>query len=89
LPLRPAWIVEHPSGRFQRRCDGCDWAPTHAREHRLVLVSAIAELEALALDIAEGGESYLGGVRETARRLSGEPTGARTRLDALLSREGL
>ena len=64
-------------------------AQAKAREHSQMLAAAIAELESLAAEIAEGGEAYLGGVREAARRLAPELTSARTQLDAILGRKGL
>jgi hypothetical protein len=66
-----------------------DEARVQAREHTLILVSAVAEAEVLARDIAEGGEPYLSGVRETARRLAAELTRARLHMNALLAREEL
>ena len=60
-----------------------------AREHSLVLEAAITDLESLAQAIAEGGEAYLGGVREAARRLIPELSSARMQLDAILGRNRL
>jgi hypothetical protein len=74
------------SATMQRLRDG---AHAQAREHTLILVAAVAEAESLAREIADGGEPYLSGVRETARRLSAELTRARLQMNVLLAREGL
>ncbi|HLI68107.1 MAG TPA: hypothetical protein VKU90_17215 [Caulobacteraceae bacterium] len=60
-----------------------------AREHSIIFEHAISELEALAQDIADGGESYLFGVREAARRLVPELTNTRLQLDSFLGRKAL
>src|SRR5579872_1037337 len=62
-------------------------AQVHARDHSLMFEQAVADLELLAADIAQGGEAYLIGVRETARRLGPELTGARLNLDSILGRK--
>jgi hypothetical protein len=62
-------------------------AQAHAREHSAIFETAVVELEAIAQDIAGGGEAYLGGVRETARRLAAELTNARMQLESLLGRQ--
>jgi hypothetical protein len=64
-------------------------AQARARDHSVMLEQAICDLELLAQDIAEGGESYLGGVRETARRLVPELTAARLQMDSMLGRKHL
>jgi hypothetical protein len=64
-------------------------AQERAREHSEMLEQAIGELEILATDIAEGGEAYLGAVRETARRIGPELTNARLQLETILGRKGL
>ncbi len=64
-------------------------AQAQAREHSLLFETAVVELEAIAQDIAGGGEAYLGGVREAARRLAGELSSARTQLEVLLGRKDL
>jgi hypothetical protein len=61
-------------------------AQAHAREHSEIFATAVVELEAIAQDIAGGGEAYLGGVRETARRLVAELGNARMQLESLLGR---
>ena len=61
-------------------------AQVQAREHSEILATAVVELELIAKDIAGGGEAYLGGVRETARRLAAELGNARMQLESLLSR---
>ena len=63
-------------------------ASSQARLHAQMLERALGEAEALAADIAEGGEAYQIGVRETARRLAPELHGVRMKLQALLGREG-
>jgi hypothetical protein len=60
-----------------------------ARDHSLMLEQAVVELEVLARDVAEGGEAYLGGVRETARRLVKDLGTARLQLESLLGRKPL
>lgn len=62
-------------------------AQAHAREHSEIFETAVIELEAIAQDIAGGGEAYLGGVRETARRLVVELGNARLQLELLLGRQ--
>jgi hypothetical protein len=61
-------------------------AESAARDHAGMLLRAILEVEAIASDIAEGGESYAPGVRETARRLGPELETARLNVEALLGR---
>jgi len=61
-------------------------AQAHARAHSEILETAVVELEAIAQDVAVGGEAYLGGVRETARRLVVELGNARLQLESLLGR---
>jgi hypothetical protein len=63
-------------------------AGAQARLHAQMLERTLAEAETLAADIAEGGEAYQIGVRETARRLAPELHGVRMKLQALLAREG-
>lgn len=64
-------------------------AQERAREHSEMMEQSIAELELLAGDIADGGEAYLGAVREIARRLTPELTNARLQLETILGRKGL
>ena len=61
-------------------------AQSYAIEHSRAFESAIAELLALAGDIAEGGEAYPVGVREEARRLAPELTRAGLNVKSLLGR---
>jgi hypothetical protein len=83
-PAAPS--VESPADAMRRlRAE----AEATAREHSLMLEQAVGELESLAQDIAEGGEFYLGGVREVARRLIPELSNARMQLEAILGRKRL
>ena len=43
-----------------------------AKDHVKSFTEAMAELEQLAAEIAEGGEAYAPGVRDIARRLAEE-----------------
>jgi hypothetical protein len=61
-------------------------ARAHARDHAQIFARALANLEALAADIAEGGEAYPVGVRETARVLTSELNDARLQVVSLLER---
>jgi len=65
-----------------------DEATGQARVHVQMLERALAEAETLAADIAEGGEAYQIGVRETSRRLAPELHAVRMKIQALLAREG-
>lgn len=51
-----------------------------AREHVMALCTAIASAEALATEIAEGGDAYPPGVRDLARRFAED---AETRVQSL------
>lgn len=55
-----------------------------AREHVTALRAALATVEALSSDIAQGGEAYPVGVRDIARRLA-EDIGAKAQTLQLLS----
>jgi hypothetical protein len=61
-------------------------AAVEARNHVKMFEQALQDLELLAADIAEGGEEYPVGIREAARRLSPEITGARLNITSLLGR---
>ena len=61
-------------------------ARAQARDHAQIFARALANLEALAADIAEGGEAYPVGVRETARVLTGELNDARLQVVSILER---
>ena len=43
-----------------------------AREHIAALETAIAEVERLSAEVADGGEAYPVGVREVARRMAAD-----------------
>jgi hypothetical protein len=62
-------------------------AQSNARSHVNDFVRALAELEALAADIAVGGEAYPVGIRESARQLSPELEGVRLNVTSLLGRD--
>ena len=64
-------------------------AQAHAREHSKMFEAGVIDLERVAHDIAGGGEAYLGGVREAARRLASELSSARLQLEVLLGRSDL
>jgi len=61
-------------------------AQGHALNHARAFEHAIAELEVLAAEIADGGDAYPVGVRETARRLGQELGGARLNVRSILDR---
>jgi CRP-like cAMP-binding protein len=84
LKLKPA-DAETLAERMRRLRDE---AQANARDHTQAFLQALAQLEAVAADIAEGGEAYSVGVRETARQLAPELEGARLNVTALLGREG-
>jgi hypothetical protein len=57
-----------------------------ARDHIRSLTAAMAEVEKLAAEIAEGGEAYPAGIRDCARRFV-EECDARTKtIEVLVSR---
>ncbi|HLK26344.1 MAG TPA: hypothetical protein VKT30_16930 [Caulobacteraceae bacterium] len=60
-----------------------------AQDHSRAMELAVSELEAVADQIANGGDAYLPGVREVARRLALELGHARTSLTAILCRNGV
>lgn len=57
-----------------------------AKDHVKALSSAMADLEALAAEIAEGGEAYAPGVREVARQLAEELDSRVQTLEAISAR---
>ncbi|HUO12530.1 MAG TPA: hypothetical protein VMU37_07215 [Caulobacteraceae bacterium] len=75
--------VESPAEKIRRLREE---ASQEARNHAKMFERAIQDLELLAADIAEGGEEYPVGVREAARRLCPELTGARLNIGSLLGR---
>jgi hypothetical protein len=62
-------------------------AQANAREHSLSFVRAISDLEDLVSDIADGGEAYPVGVRETCRKLGPELMAARLNVVSILGRD--
>jgi hypothetical protein len=62
-------------------------AQGYARGHAEDLVQKLVELEALAEDIAAGGEAYPVGIREAARKLSPDLTQARLNVGSILARD--
>ena len=61
-------------------------AQANAREQTAAFINALTQLEALAASIADGGEAYSVGVRETARVLGSELAGARLNVTSILAR---
>ena len=61
-------------------------AQANAREHTAAFIDALTQVEALAAAIAEGGEAYSVGVRETARALAPDLEGARLNVTSILAR---
>jgi hypothetical protein len=61
-------------------------AQANAREHTAAFVNALEHLEALAAAIADGGEAYSVGVRETARALAPDLEGARLNVASIMGR---
>ena len=61
-------------------------AQANAREHTAIFIDALTQLQALAASIADGGEAYSVGVRETARALAPELEGARLNVASILAR---
>lgn len=57
-----------------------------AREHIKALEAALADVERLSAEIAEGGEAYPVGVREIARRLAGECEASSNTIKAIAGR---
>jgi hypothetical protein len=64
-----------------------DEAAAQARLHAQDFERAIADLQDLAADIADGGEAYPVGIREAARRLAPDLAGASMNITVLLGRE--
>lgn len=57
-----------------------------AQEHIAALVAALHEAEALAAEIAQGGEAYPAGVRDIARRLADDVEMKVASIEAISSR---
>lgn len=57
-----------------------------AKDHVKALASAMAQLEDLASEIAEGGDAYSPGVREVARQLAEELDSRVQTLEAISAR---
>lgn len=57
-----------------------------AREHVAALEAAMAEVERLSAEIADGGEAYPVGVREIARRLAADCEASGNTIKALAGR---
>ena len=57
-----------------------------AKDHIKSLTSAMADLELLAAEIAEGGEAYAPGIRDIARRLVEDLEARVQTLDAIAAR---
>lgn len=57
-----------------------------AHEHIAALVTALHEAEALAAEIAQGGEAYPAGVRDIARRLADDVEMKVASIEAISSR---
>jgi hypothetical protein len=62
-------------------------AQANAREHTLCFVRALSDLEDFAADIADGGDAYPVGVRESARKLGPELMAARLNVVSILGRD--
>ncbi len=58
-----------------------------AREHVAALVAALHEAEALAAEIAEGGEAYPAGIRDIARRLTEDCESKIGTIEAIILRQ--
>jgi hypothetical protein len=61
-------------------------AQAQALHHTRAFEQAIIDLEAVASEIADGGEAYAVGIRAAARRLGVELAGARLNVASLLGR---
>lgn len=61
-------------------------ARTLARDHIQALETALAQVERLSAEIADGGEAYPVGVREVARRLAEDCEASGNTLKAIASR---
>ncbi|KQW68225.1 hypothetical protein ASC79_10430 [Phenylobacterium sp. Root1290] len=57
-----------------------------AREHIIALETAIAEVERLSAEVADGGEAYPVGVREIARRMAADCEANGNTIRALVGR---
>jgi hypothetical protein len=69
-----------------RKCCVCARKLRPTREHTAAFVNALEHLEALAAAIADGGEAYSVGVRETARALAPDLEGARLNVASIMGR---
>ena len=86
LKLNPVELnsAEPIAERIKRlRAEAQDSARTHAQ----AFVRALAELESLAEDIAQGGEAYPVGIRQAATRIGPDLAGARLNVTSLLGRD--
>jgi hypothetical protein len=61
-------------------------AASLAREQVLTLEHALAEVNRLSLEIADGGEAYPVGAREIARRLAEDAEASAKHLELILAR---
>jgi hypothetical protein len=61
-------------------------AKTLAKDHVRALNQALADVELLAAEIADGGDAYPPGVRDLARRLAEDCTSRGQTLEAIVSR---
>lgn len=57
-----------------------------ATEHVAALTRALADVEAIATEIADGGDAYPVGIREIARRLSADAEAAGLTIQAIGAR---
>ena len=64
-----------------------DEAAGHARVHAQDFIRAIEVVEALAEEIAGGGEAYPVGIRQAAKHIGPSLSGTRLNVSSLLGRE--
>ena len=64
-----------------------DEAAGHARVHAQDFIRAIEVVEALAEEIASGGEAYPVGIRQAAKHIGPSLSGTRLNVTSLLGRE--
>ena len=64
-----------------------DEAAGHARVHAQDFIRAIEVVEALAEEIAGGGEAYPVGIRQAAKHIGPSLSGTRLNVTSLLGRE--
>jgi len=83
LPPREATAGETVADKIRRLQEE---AQGFARGHSQTLVDKIVELEALAEEIAGGGEAYPVGIREAMRKLGPELMQARLNVGSILAR---